>query len=111
MDCAAFCREKSELNAMNCALITKILEKIADFCGFRGMSLLFIKTFDSIMDCKRARLDSFTSSALFCCGTEFVCVRITHGTQALEIRTFVRKPPIAARALNCLSLFFLGGLL
>lgn len=111
MDCVALCCEESGLNPMNRALITKTLEKIADFYGFWGASLLIVKTFESTIDSKRALADSYLSRAFFCCGTEFVCVRITHDTQALEIRTFARKPPIAARALNCLSLFFLGGLL
>lgn len=90
--------------------ISKFLQKIAEYCGFSGCYLPFIKVFNTTMDGKRAFLDSFTSSALFYLVAKFVCVWITHRTPALNPRTLAHKPQTSARACICLSLFFLGGL-
>ncbi len=75
------------------------------FNGFQRSNLPFIKHFESIIRCTRARLGRFCPSALFSCDVEFVCVRKIR-TYALVIQTHMH-PPMAARAQYLLlSLFF-----
>lgn len=75
-------------------------EESADSCALQGSSLPFVKGIMTTIECRRARMDDNSPSALFYCDVEFVYVLrtilVTH-TYALVIQTHLR-PHMAARA-------------
>ena len=110
---ARFYDQKNEINMQNTPHNHEKKQQIAEFCGFWGDYLHFFNTFGYTINSMRALMGWTQPSALFYCESDFACVPkllSTHGTHALKMRSHNRKNSISARARNCLSLFFLGGL-
>ncbi len=85
------------------------LTKTNIFCGLQRSNLLFIKHFESTIECMRASLGIAAPNALFSCDDEFVCVRrplFIWRTYALIIQTHMR-PNLTARATQLPSLSLL----
>lgn len=84
------------------------LEKALENYGFKRRCLRNINNFKGMINPMRAYKGATTPFlALFCCAGQVVCVFFTQNTQALKHTISNAQITIAARARNCLSLFFL----